>query len=347
MIEMPWPNLKIIAQSRGVIDPYEAQNAALFRGEEAFDAAVTGRARWSKPSPEPRLDNAFEAVLLDSIAANAAVMSALSRELARVVAEFYGAGEKPVLVAILRAGAPVAALLSQLLEKKWGEKVPVRAFSLFYGLGWDEIALENIAAEFPGRPLLFVDGWTSGGNVAVELNRAFLGWKNAGKADFTRGQTPKLAVLCDPRGKADFAAARADLFVPSACFTAPETLGFSRGFALGEAEMFGVYEFPRALLKPAWVQKWLEVLQVAPAPLPLDTPGKSEPPPPGVRIDVNEVARALINRDPREIWLCDDEIGARNRLAPLLHLAQMRGVPVRFGSEEPRRFGAIAAARMA
>ncbi|PQV62948.1 Phosphoribosyl transferase (PRTase) [Abditibacterium utsteinense] len=347
MIITPWPNLEIIAQNRGIVDPYRSENAALFRGEEAFDAAVTGRARWSKPSPEPALDADFESVLLDSIDQNAAIISGLARELARVIAEFYGADDKPILVAILRAGVPITALLSLLLEEKWGETVPTRAFSLFYGLGWDEKALENIVAEFPGRPLLFVDGWTSGGNVAIELKRAFEGWKRAGKADFTRGQNPKLAVLCDPRGKADFRAVRADLFVPSACFTAPETLGFSRGFALGENEMFGVYEFPSALLKPLWLQKWLEVLDAAPAPLPPDEGAQTEAPPPNVRVDVNEVVRALINRDPREIWLCDEELAARKHLAPLLHLAKLRSVPVRFGSEKPRRWGAIAAAQMA
>lgn len=347
MIHTPWPNLQIIAQTRGEIDPYAAQNAALFRGEEAFDAAVTGRARWGKPSPEPQLDAGFERVLLDSIAANAPLMSALSRQLADDLAHFYGAGDKPVLVAILRAGVPIAALLSRLLEEKWGETVPVRAFSLFYSLGWDERALDAIVAEFPGRPLLFVDGWTSGGNVAVELRRAFGAWISAGKTDFTRGQGPRLAVLCDPRGKADFSAVRADVFVPSACFTAPETLGFSRGFALGEHEMFGVYEFPRALLKPDWVSQWLETVDAAPTLLPAHQSAPGDVPPPGVRIDSNEVVRALINRDPREIWLCDAENEARARLSPLLYLAGLRGVPVRFGRDEPREWGAIAAARMA
>ncbi len=347
MIHTPWPNLQIVAQSRGLVDPYLPQNAPLFRGEEAFDAAVTGRARWSKPSPEPALDADFEAVLLDSLAKNAALMSALAHELARKIGDFYGAGEVPVLVAILRAGVPVAALLSQILEEKWGETVPVRAFSLFYGLGWDELALETIVAQFPHRPLLFVDGWTSGGNVAIELNRAFGEWKRAEKPDFARGEHPRLAVLCDPRGKADFSAVRSDVFVPSACFTAPETLGFSRGFALGEDEMFGVYEFPRGHLKPHWVKEWLDVLGVAPAPIPPDFAGEIEPTPPGVRIHINEVVRALINRDPREIWLCDAEKTARERLAPLLHLARLRGVPVRFERAEPRRWGAIAVAPMA
>ncbi|HEX8465682.1 MAG TPA: hypothetical protein VF627_13775, partial [Abditibacterium sp.] len=172
-------------------------------------------------------------------------------------------------------------------------------------------------------------------------------WKQAGKPDFARGASPKLAVLCDPRGKADFRAVRADVFVPSACFTAPETLGFSRGFALGEAELFGVYEFPAQHLKPDWVKSWLDVLNAVPAPVPPDFEGEIEMAPPGVRIHINEVVRALINRNPREIWLCDDQTVARQRLAPLLHLAKLRKIPVRFERIEPRRWGAMAAAPMA
>jgi hypothetical protein len=347
MIHTPWPLCEVVAQNRGVVDPYLPENVPLFRGEEAFESDVVGRARWGKPSPEPPLDAEFESVLLGSIARNAGLMSALVQELARKVAVSYARGEKPVLVAILRAGVPIAALLSKLLAEQWGEDVPVRAFSLFYGLGWDDVALDQIVAEFPGRPLLFVDGWTSGGNVATELNRALQAWKEAGKADFTQGGHPQLAVLCDPRGKADFSALKADLFVPSACFTAPETLGFSRGFALAPDELFGVYKFPSQYLKPHWVQAWLDVLDAPPVTLPADFEGEIEATPPGVRIHVNEVVRALINRDPKEIWLSDDESTARERLAPLLHLAKLRGILVLFESGEPARWGASAAARMA
>jgi hypothetical protein len=345
-IHTPWPNLKIVARNCGLVDPYLPANKPLFRGEEAFEAEVTGRARWSKPSPEPLLDARFEAVLQGSIASNASLMSGLAHELTGKIAAYYADGAKPVLIAVLRAGVPITALLSKLLSKEWGEVVPVRAFSLFYGLGWDEVALEQIVAEFPGRPLLFVDGWTSGGNVATEMNRALDMWLESGKPDFSAGQGAKLAVLCDPRGKADFSAIQADLFVPSACFTAPETLGFSRGFALGEDELFGVYEFPQQHLKPAWVKQWLEVVDVPPAALPPHFQGEIESTPSGIRIHVNEVVRSLINRDPQEIWLSDDEFTAQRRLAPLLHLAKLRGVPVAFGRSEPARWGAIAAARM-
>lgn len=347
MIYTPWPRTRIVAQNCGIIDPYNSQNALLFRGEEAFEDTFSGRARWSKPSPEPILDAGFESILLDCVAQNAELMNALVRELARKIAEKFADGKKPVLVAILRAGLPVCALLSCLLEEKWGAPVPIRAFSLFYGLGWDEIALEEIVAEFPERPLIFVDGWTSGGNVAIELNRAFEGWKAAGKPNFSRATKPLFAVLCDPRGVADLSAVQDDVWVPSSCFTAPETLGFSRGFARGEDELFGAYEFPHALLRPHWVAAWFQVLQSKIVPLPTGKPLVFEATPPKMRIHVNEVTRALINRDPREIWLNADENTARKTLGPMLHLAGLRGVPIRFASDVPQRYGASAVAQMA
>lgn len=342
--QIPWPEVRLYALSCGEVDPYDAASGARFRGEEAFAPDVTGWKRWSKPSPEPRLDAGFEPVLLDSIEANAPQINALARELSRRIGQSFE--RAPVLVATLRAGVPVCALLRPLLEAHFGEEVPVCAFSLFYGLGWDEAALEEIVADFPNRELLFVDGWTSGGGVAKQLSESLSGWLARGQTDFTRGRGVQFAVLCDPRGKATFSAIRADCFVPSAAFTAPETLGFSRGFAREEGGLFGVYEFPRRLRKPAWIEAWMKVLDAQVAPLPRDEPASGEATPPGLRVDVNEVTRALINRDPREIWLRPDRASAHKTLAPLLYLARLREIPVSFERRELDRWNTLALAQM-
>jgi hypothetical protein len=343
-ITTPWPGLRVYARPHGEIDPYDPANAVLFRGEEAFAPDMQGWRRWSKPSPEPPLDAEFEKLLLTSIATHAPLMAALVARLAeKMVAQQDG---PPVLVAILRAGVPIAALLSRALEQHCGVPVPVVALSLFHGLGWDEAALRLILRDFPGRPLWFVDGWTSGGGVAQELDDSFARWIAAGEADFTGGTGPQLAVLCDPRGKAQASAVRADLWVPSSCFTAPETLGFSRGFAQESGDLFNVYTFPRTLLRPTWVQSWLRIADVPPAPvIPADTPSVV-PSPEGWRVHVNEVVRALINRAPHEVLLRDEESTARHQLAPLLHLCALRGVPVRFAQKAVGDWGALAAARM-
>ncbi|RYE60191.1 MAG: hypothetical protein EOO82_03500, partial [Oxalobacteraceae bacterium] len=71
---------------------------------------------------------------------------------------------------------PICALLAPVLEEHYGQEVPVCALSMFYGLGWDEAALTQIIADFPDRELIFVDGWTSGGGVATQIEDSFSQW---------------------------------------------------------------------------------------------------------------------------------------------------------------------------
>lgn len=346
MIPTPWPNLLPYATPAGEIDPYERSNAPLFRGEEAFEPNVTGWRRWSKPSPEPRLDDTFEGLLLASIEREKAAVAGMVETLAEKVVASVAAA--PLLVAILRAGVPVGALLARSLGRRFGEPVPLVALSLFDGLGWDTAALEAALRDHPGRPVVFVDGWTSGGGVAGELRRSHERWLSSGRPDFTNGEGPRLAVLLDPRGLAGYSALQADRFVPSSLFTAPETLGFSRGFAAANGGMFRVYRFPERLLRPSYVEAWMaesddsasaeDLTKEAPPP-------QEAAPPPGWRLHVNEVVRALINRNPREVLLRDDET-ATETLAPVLHLCRLRGVPVSYGREEVAAWGAVAAARM-
>lgn len=347
MIPTPWPDLLPYATPAGEIDPYDPSNAPLFRGEEAFDPNVTGWRRWSKPSPEPRLDATFEGLLLASIEREKPAVAGMVETLADKIAASVSSA--PLLVAILRAGVPVGALLSRSLGRRFGERVPLVALSLFDGLGWDESALEAALRDHPAKPVVFVDGWTSGGGVAGELRRSHERWLQSGRPDFTNGEGPRLAVLLDPRGLAGYSALRADRFVPSSLFTAPETLGFSRGFAAANGGMFRVYRFPDRLLRPSYVEAWMaESGNLASIE---DLAGQTPPPPesvppPGWRLHVNEVVRALINRDPREVLLRDDETTAAEALAPVLHLCRLRGVPVSYAREEVAAWGAVAAARM-
>ena len=346
MIETPWPNLAVYAKPAGEVDPYDGANAPLFRGEEAFAPGVTGWRRWSKPSPEPRPDATFEELLLTAIQNEKGAVLGMVETLAGRVASSLDS--PPLLVAVLRAGVPVAALLARALSRRFGGAgVPVAALSLFDGLGWDVAALQGALEDHPGRPVVFVDGWTSGGGVAGELARSWERWISAGNADFTYREGPRLAVLCDPRGLASFSAVRADRFVPSSLFTAPETLGFSRGFATGPegSGMFRVYRFPRNLLRPRYVEAWISEEGATELEAPRDEEPPASVPPPGWRLHVNEVIRALINRSPREVLLRDDE-DAVGSLAPVLHLCRLRGIPVSYARREVAAWGAVAAARM-
>ena len=215
---------------------------------------------------------------------------------------------------------------------------------MFYGLGWDDAALAQILADYPNHAPVFVDGWTSGGGVATQLRLSHQAWQARGESGLD--EAPQFAVLCDPRGVATYSAVRADFAVPSAAFTAPETLGFSRGFAREDGGLFGVYRFPDAQRKPHWVAAWLDILDAPVAPLPPADAPNAIAAPAGFRVHSNEVTRALINREPREIWLRPSENEARQTLAPLLYLANKRGVPVEFGRADLADWGALAVARM-
>lgn len=343
-----WPQVRIYARDCGEIDPHDAANAPLFRGEEAFAPDRTGWRRWSKPSPEPPLDDEFERLLLHSIERDGPLMSQMAHRVMQQIAAAHS--KAPVLVAVLRAGVPAAALLAPLLARHYDMEVPIAALSLFDGLGWDTEALHLMLDDFPNRPFIFVDGWTSGGGVAGELRRSYHRWIEAGHEDFTQGEGPQLAVLDDPRGLARFAAVRADVWVPSCLFTAPQTLGFSRGFADETGGLFGVYRFPERLQKPHLVEAWLGIHRVPPANEDFEALAASAqnapPPPKGWRVHANEVARALINRSPEEVQLARDENWCQTHLAPLIRLCELRGVPVRFNCAEVARLGALATARM-
>ncbi len=345
MIDAPWPNLTLYADPAGEIDPYDQTNAPLFRGEEAFAPEVVGWRRWSKPSPEPRLDTVFEKLLLDSIAREKATVNGMVEALADKVATSLSS--PPLLIAILRAGVPVGALLARSLEYRFGATVPLAALSLFDGLGWDVAALSAALSDYPGRPVIFVDGWTSGGGVARELRRSYERWTSTGCPDFTNKAGPRLAVLCDPRDVAHFSAVQADRFVPSSLFTAPETLGFSRGFAAANGGMFRVYRFPNHLLRPSYIEAWMAEGETVAETTEEDVAAPPPPsPPPGWRLHVNEVVRALINRSPREVLLHESEVDATQSLATVLHLCRLRGVPISYDRQEVAAWGAVAAARM-
>ncbi len=343
MIPNPWPALRVFAQLAEELDPFDSTNKGFFRGEEAFLPTVQGWRRWSKPSPEPELGEDFQRILLSSIQREGPKISWLIEELADQVQKSLK--KPPLLVAVLRAGVPIGALLAQSLSRRFNESVPFAALSLFAGLGWDDAALEAILREYPDRSLWFVDGWTSGGGVAGELKASHLRWLKEGRKDFTHGAGPNLAVLCDPGGFARASATRADFFVPSSCFTAPATLGFSRGFALSEKEMFRVYRYPERHLESETVSAWLSIEKNS-SPFLFEPALQRKAPPDGWRLHVNEVARALINRSPKQILLLREREEAEKSLAPLLALCEKRKIPLSFGRREVEEWGAIAAARM-
>lgn len=347
-IATPWAGVRVLARHAGEIDPYHRDNSHLFRGEEAFASDVVGHRRWSKPSPEPPLDSSFRALVLASIEQTAAPIRAMVERLARTMCATLAT--PPLLVAILRAGVPISALLAHRLGRWFGADVPVVALSLFAGLGWDDTALEAALHTYPHRPVWFVDGWTGQGGVARELQAAYQRWIARGKPDFSQGQGPSLAVLCDPAGVAQSSGLQADYFVPSSCFTAPETLGFSRGFVTDDAGMFHVYGYPHRFLQPDYYHAWMSIADMSPPdPGTIPTPRAAvpaAPAPSSYRVHSNEVVRALINRNPQEVLFRDDRHTVETCFAPILALCTIRAIPVRYGCADVAAWGTLVAARM-
>jgi hypothetical protein len=345
-IKTPWPNVTVYAEFAGLIDPYDLERSNCFRGEEAFEASVTGWKRWSKPSPEPQFDRGFGKLLLGSIAAQAENIAGLIDSLATQI--IAGSTKAPVLVGVLRAGLPISYLLSKELERRNpSQKVPVVAISLFQGLGWDEQALLEVCNDYPDRTLWFIDGWTSGGGVAGELKASYKRWLEKGHPQLDeKDGMPLFGVLCDPRGFATAAATRQDVFIPSSCFTAPETLGFSRGFAVDPTSMLRVYSFPEDYIRMDYLRAWNATRYANVGPLPSAPDVEAAMPEKGWRLHINEVVRALVNRDPKEVWLAVSQEQAERELAPVLYMCKSRNIPVSFDRNEVASWGSLAAARM-
>lgn len=290
------------------IDPFARESQPYFR---PLDRAYTGdNTFWATPSPDPALSERFWERLRGHLPGPGVPEAAIA--LARAVSQWEPAGEKLVFAAILRAGVPVADWLTRLLPGS----VAV-SLSLFVGLGIDTVALARLKADYPGRRIVFVDGWTGKGGVA----RAVRGLE----------QGP-LAVLNDPWGWADFAGIRADIFCPTACFTGVATLGFSRTFFRGHDRLFGAYGFPSNYCQPALIRAW----QAA-----CPEPSASFPPAgengrffreTRLRLHTNEVCRALINAAPRTLYFSRDFGYVREHWELLQALADRREVPVEYNA---------------
>lgn len=343
-VTTPWAGVTVLARHAGEIDPYDQASRHLFRGEEAFAPDVTGWRRWRKPSPEPPLDDTFRSLVLAAVERERKAISALLDTLLHEMLPTLS--KPPLLVAILRAGLPVGALLARRLASWFGEPVPLVALSLFAGLGWDEHALMKALRTYPHHTVWFVDGWTSRGGVANELRASYGRWLARGHPDFTEGAGPRLAVLCDPAQSAQAAGIRADYFVPSSCFTAPETLGFSRGFATEEPGMFYVYGYPHHYLFQDYLDAWMDIVCASPRSVAAPVEQSADWPPSRFRLHSNEVVRALINRAPLEVLFRDSEAEVAANLAPVRYLCALRGVPASYERAEVGTWGALAAARM-
>lgn len=302
----PWNQL-LCARLREEVHPFN-EPERFRRLDQAYDGRNTF---WSVPSPEPDLSDSFRESLKRRVE-QADHVAVVAQRLAAAILEKHPDPNRLAFAAILRAGVPVADWLQKLLPGS-----VAAAISLFVGIGVDRVGLTEFQHRHPERTLIFVDGWTGKGGVADELKRLELG---------------PLAVLIDPWGCADFTGIETDLFCPSACFTGPATLGFSRTFFTDEAEPFSAYRFPESFLRRELIESWKTRGPSAPTTAPVRAGRFSATT--NLRVHSNEVCRALINAAPKELRFAESAAAAMNEFSLLLELAEARRVPVVFNRSE-------------
>lgn len=125
--------------------------------------------------------------------------------------------EAPVIfVSLARAGTPVGVLLHREATRR-GFDSSHYSISIVRDKGLDLLALDEVARRNPNlSQLFFVDGWTGKGTITRQLHSSIDTWNT------TRHQSlsPRLAVVADPCGWADFSATHDDYLPPHAILNA-------------------------------------------------------------------------------------------------------------------------------
>lgn len=184
-----------------LLEPLALETVDLASKERAIQQ---GKRHYSEMlSREEAPDAAYLALYEAALARNAPRMAAdVAALVRRLDAEVPG---RIVLLGLLRAGLPLAALLVRALRALGRDAVHV-GLSIIRDRGIDRAALDWVMARHPAEGIVFVDGWTGKGAIAGELATAL--------ADYP--QVPhRLAVLADPGGRAWAAASGEDWLIPS------------------------------------------------------------------------------------------------------------------------------------
>jgi adenine/guanine phosphoribosyltransferase-like PRPP-binding protein len=118
-----------------------------------------------------------------------------------------------VLASLARAGTPVGILMRRWAQFRHGIDLPHYALSIVRGRGIDALALRYIASKHDPADVVFVDGWTGKGAIAVELTAAIDDFR----ARFGISFNSDLAVLADPGHCVRTFGTRDDFLIASAC----------------------------------------------------------------------------------------------------------------------------------
>lgn len=259
-------------------------------------------------------------------------------------------GERTVLVSLARAGTPVGCALRRL-ARRWGLDWPHYTVSIIRGVGLDPVALAQIELAHPGRPLVFVDGWTGKGSIYTTLS-----------SSLPEECPPNLAVLSDPAGVAAHAATFEDLMLPHAALNATVCGLLSRTFLPPDGEDSGelhgvrieeelrpfdqTAEFLTALdgYTATFVGPQPQAQQAGTRPVqPFETvwalaQARGITDPHLVKPSVGEATRVFLRRKPAGLWVRD--LGSPDT-AHLLAMAEAAGVSITEVPELPYQAAAL------
>ena len=139
---------------------------------------------------------------------------------ARLSDEIVSDKKSPVLVSLARAGTSIGVLLKRYIKYKYNRDIPHYTISIIRGRGIDKNAMKYILDRHSPEDIQFVDGWTGKGAIKTQLDEACSAY----------GMAPKLGVIADPAGVAEFYGTRDDLLIPSSCLNSTISGLISRTF---------------------------------------------------------------------------------------------------------------------
>ena len=170
----------------------------------------SGAAHYSEMISEERRPDVRYMEIFET--ARAAGVDRIAREIcamARQIAQRITQGTLPqqiTLCSLVRAGVPYGVLLQRELTTL-GVNSCHFGISIIRGRGLDGNAIAYILEKRDVAGILFVDGWTGKGAIAVELQKSWL--------DLTGRDDAQLVVLADPGGFATLSGSQDDWLIPS------------------------------------------------------------------------------------------------------------------------------------
>ncbi|SOB76249.1 PELOTA RNA binding domain-containing protein [Marinobacter sp. LV10R510-11A] len=204
-----------------LLTPIEAEYLSI---EEKERRIQTGQAHYSEmihreAAPSPRYLALFE-TLCDRYAPR---LAREVRQLAQQLVSDLGYSASPItLVSLVRAGTPAGALLRRALVDYEDQPCHHFSVSIIRDRGIDTTALDYLLDQVgvDAKRTVFVDAWTAKGVITRELRSDMTRYNNTRRAKGKSTIQPRLAVISDIGGTADYAATCEDYAIPSGILNA-------------------------------------------------------------------------------------------------------------------------------